>query len=48
MLLVLDFLISRPLALTITAVLGVIFAVLWVGLPILARVDEEDAEQDSP
>ena len=48
MLLVLDFLVSRALALTVTAVLAVVFFVLWVVLPIRARVEEEDDEQDEP
>jgi VIT1/CCC1 family predicted Fe2+/Mn2+ transporter len=48
MLLVLDFLFSRPLALGITAALAVTFLVLWVLLPLLARLDEVDDEQDRP
>jgi hypothetical protein len=48
MLLVLDFLVPRPLALGVTAVLAVIFFVLWVVLPVSARVAEENSEQDQP
>jgi hypothetical protein len=44
MLLVLDFLVSRA----VTGVLAVVFFVLWVVLPIRARVEEEDSEQDKP
>jgi hypothetical protein len=48
MLLVLDFLVPRTLALGVTAVLAVIFFVLWVVLPVSARVAEENSEQDQP
>jgi O-antigen/teichoic acid export membrane protein len=48
MLMVLDFLTSRVLAITVTAVLAVIFFVLWVVLPIRTRVEEEDSEQSEP
>jgi Family of unknown function (DUF6328) len=47
MLMVLDFLTSRILAVTVTTVLAVIFFVLWVVLPIRTRV-EEDNEQSEP
>jgi O-antigen/teichoic acid export membrane protein len=48
MLMVLDFLTSRTPAVVVTAVLAAIFLVLWVALPLWARVDEVDDQQDSP
>ncbi len=46
-LLVLDFLVSRALALTITGALAVTFVVLWLVLPLWVKANEDDDEQDS-
>jgi MFS family permease len=48
MLMVLDFLVNRTLAIGVTAVLALTFFVLWVVLPVLARVDGADDDQDEP
>jgi MFS family permease len=48
MLLVLDFLVQRLLALTVTGLLAATFIVLWLVLPLWSRLDEADDEQDPP
>ncbi len=46
--LVLDYLLSRTIAVSIAGGLGVIFVVLWVALPYVARAADSDDEQDTP
>lgn len=45
-LLVLDVLVSRVVALSVTGAITVVFVVLWLVVPYLARADEADDEQD--
>ncbi len=48
MLLVLDFLIPRTGAFVVSGVLAGAFVVLWIVLPVMARVNETDDERDRP
>ena len=48
LLLVLDVLLSRTAAAVISAVLAMIFVVLWLVLPLLARATEDETWQDRP
>lgn len=47
-LLVLDVLLSRPVALITVSVIAVVFVLLWLVLPYLARAEEPDHEHDKP
>lgn len=47
-LLVLDVLVSRTFATVVTAVIATVFLVLWVAVPLVARADEDDDDQDEP
>jgi hypothetical protein len=47
-LLVVDVLLSRPMALVTVAFLAVVFALLWLVIPIKARLDERDDRQEEP
>ena len=47
-LLAVDVLVSRPIALTTAAAISVVFVLLWLVIPIRARIEEEDDRQDSP
>jgi hypothetical protein len=47
-LLAVDVLVSRPIALTTAAAITVVFVLLWLVIPIRARIEEEDDRQDSP
>jgi len=47
-LVVLDFMLSRPIASSITGALAASFVVLWLVIPLVARSRETDDEQDSP
>jgi hypothetical protein len=47
-LLVVDILVRRPIAIGMVGALAVVFVVLWLIVPIKARIDEEDDSQDSP
>ncbi len=47
-LLVLDVLVNRVLALSVTAVLSTVFVVLWLVIPLVARGEEPNDEQDAP
>ncbi|MEJ7744153.1 MAG: DUF6328 family protein [Nocardioidaceae bacterium] len=46
--LVLDFLLSRVIAVSVSGGLVVAFVVLWVVVPYVSRAAEDDDEQDSP
>lgn len=46
--LVVDFLLSRTIAVSIVGGLGLVFLVLWVVIPYVARATDSDDEQGSP
>ena len=43
-----DVLVSRPFALTTSGAIAVVFVLLWLVIPIRARINEDDDRQDSP
>ncbi len=47
-LLVLDVLLSRTVAVVVTAMLSAVFVVLWVVIPYIARAGEVDDDKDEP
>lgn len=46
--LVLDFLLSRTIAVSVAGALAVVFVVLWVVVPYASRATDDDDGQDSP
>ena len=47
-LLVLDFLLGRTVAISTTVAVAAVYVVLWLVVPFLSRAEESDTEQDEP